>query len=89
VEAKARVKAMSREKQVQIPEALFLDIAKYFLFGDTTQEEHIKKRLQEKIDAMERRKTYTQYKTAESADERERARRKYLDSVQMGANFRW
>lgn len=79
-----------REKQIQISQRLFAMMISYF-FGNEDQElrEQIKKEIDNKIDAMNRRDYYTTYKTAESPQEREEARQRYLDSVGMKQSFRW
>lgn len=42
-----------------------------------------------KIDAMEKHELYSQSKTAQTEDEREKARQEYLDRVGMDSDFRW
>lgn len=74
---------------LQIPETLFFSLIRYHLAGDHEDEEQIQKQLNAKLDAMLRRMYFTRYKTAPTEEERESARRKYLDSAGILADFRW
>ena len=84
-------------KQLQISEALFLKMIKYFYseeigFDDEgifDLEREIKKELQRKLDRITMRSYYTKYKTAETEQEREEARKKYLDEKGVPESFRW
>ena len=49
----------------------------------------IKKDLEKKLDALVMRELYTKYKTAPSEEEREKARREYLDKRGVPESFRW
>lgn len=80
---------MEKKKNVTIPEELFIDLVKYFLADIRWDEDRIRSRLQEKLEAMVKRELYTRYKTAATPEERERARREYLEKVGMPENFRW
>ena len=62
---------------------------KYHLLEATEEEEIIKKELAEKLDAMAKRQIYSQYKTAPTEEEREKARQEYLNKVGILPNFRW
>ena len=57
--------------------------------ASVADEEQIQKQLNAKLDAMLRRMYFTRYKTAPTEEERESARRKYLDSAGILADFRW
>lgn len=76
---------------VQIPQELFLQLCKYHLIGLDDQEiqEAICRGLNEKLDQMARRQTYTAYKTADTPEEREKARLEYLDKIGLSKDFRW
>ena len=74
---------------VQIPKDLFLKIALYFIAGFTDNEESIREELRKKIDALVKHDTYTAYKTAESPEEREKARLSYLECSDISKDFRW
>lgn len=76
-------------KNVQITQELFLSLVKYHLLEATGEEEKIKKKLTEKLDAMAKRQIYSQYKTAPTEEEREKARQEYLDKVGISSSFRW
>lgn len=74
---------------IKIPKDLFLQIAVYFIAGLTDDEESIRDALEKKVDAMVKHDYYTAYKTAESPEEREKARLKYLESSDIAQDFRW
>lgn len=78
-------------KSIQIPQELFLQLCKFHLadLKDLETSEAIYKGLSDKIDQMARRELYSTYKTAESAEEREKARQAYLDQIGLHKNFRW
>ena len=80
---------MEKKKNVTIPEELFIDLVKYFLADIRWDEERIRSGLQEKLEAMVKRELYTRYKTARTPEEREKARREYLEKVGIPENFRW
>ena len=62
---------MEKKKNVTIPEELFIDLVKYFLADIRWDEDRIRSRLQEKLEAMVKRELYTRYKTARTPEERE------------------
>ena len=76
-------------KNVQITQDLFLALVKYHLLEAIEEEEKIKKELAEKLDALAKRQIYSQYKTAPTEEEREKARQEYLDKVGISPSFRW
>lgn len=76
-------------KNVQITQELFLSLVKYHLLEVDEEEEKIKKELTEKLNAMVKRQIYSQYKTAPTEEEREKARQEYLDKVGISSSFRW
>lgn len=81
-------------KNVQIPQELLYDLFRYFL-TDEEPEEHdytrevITTALEAKLEALVRHELYTTYKTADSPQEREKARQAYLDRVGMRQSYRW
>lgn len=79
---------MEKKKNVTIPEELFIDLVKYFLADIRWDEDRIRSRLQEKLEAMVKRELYTRYKTAGTPEEREKARQEYLEKVGIPENFR-
>ena len=60
-------------KQVQISEDLFLSLIKQHILEYTNDKEKIVKELQQKFDRVINRELYTQYKTASSEEEKEKA----------------
>lgn len=76
-------------KMIQIPESLFVEIMKYHVLGIEECLPGIKIGLEQKYEAMMRRELYTKSKTAETEEEREEARKAYLDKVGMHQDFRW
>ena len=75
-------------KNVQISQELFIALMRYFLLEEEIYPE-IKKGLEKKLDALVMRELYTKYKTAPSEEEREKARREYLDKRGVPESFRW
>lgn len=76
-------------KSVQMPEELFIQLVKYHLLDDDLWEEEIKTGLERKLENIINRMTYTDYKTAPTEEEREKARQKYLDRKGYHEDFRW
>lgn len=76
-------------KNVQISQELFIALMRYFLLDQEELYPEIKKGLEKKLDALVMRELYTKYKTAPSEEEREKARREYLDKRGVPESFRW
>ena len=84
-------------KKIQITQDLFVKMIKYFYseefeLGDDELFElyrDIKKGIEQKLDAISRRSYYTEYKTADTDEAKEKARQKYLDAVGMHEDFRY
>ncbi len=76
-------------KNVQISQELFIALMRYFLLEQEEIYLEIKKGLEKKLDALVMRELYTKYKTAPSEEEREKARREYLDKRGVPESFRW
>lgn len=78
-------------KNVQIGQELFLDLVRYFVLNDTSEERYkaISDALEVKIDKIIKHELYTASKTAETPEEREKARKQYLDKIGMRDSFRW
>ncbi|MEG3058418.1 complexin-2 [Anaerorhabdus sp.] len=76
-------------KHYQITEELFFMLARYHLLGQEDEREEIEMLLQSKVDAMINRSLYSQYKTADSPAEQEKARQEYLDRKGYFPSFRW
>ena len=75
-------------RNVQISEKLFVNIVKYFLLEQEENLPDICRGLEKKMDALAMRELYTQYKTAPSEADREKARREYLDRRGVPQSFR-
>lgn len=76
-------------KNVQIPFTLFRQLVSYHLLDDYGCSDEICKGLEEKMDHLVNRQLYTQSKTAATEEEREKARKEYLDKKGIPENFRW
>ena len=83
-------------KKVQIPQELLLKLIRYFFCDELELEEdlaelerEIKSDIQKKLDKIAMRSYYTTYKTADTEEEREKARKKYLDERGVPESFRW
>ena len=76
-------------KNIQISEELFFALLKYHLVEIDDVLPEIKMELEDKLEAMIRRDSYTKYTTAPTEEEREKARQEYLDKVGMHRDFRW
>ena len=81
--------------KVQIDDQLFNDLLRYHLMPPLDEDEltaldaSIKKRLEQKLDAMVRRELYTKSKTATTLEEREKARQEYLDAAGILPSWRY
>ena len=76
-------------KNVQISQELFFDLVRFHLLEREELSIEIQKGLEAKLEAMVKRELYTKYKTAPTEEEREQARKEYLDKVGIHKNFRW
>ncbi len=76
-------------KNVQISYDLFIKLLQYYHFEKYEYEEEIKQELEKKLNAMVMREHYTNYKTAPTEEEREKAHQKYLDKKGIHSDFRW
>lgn len=73
-------------KQIQIPEELFVLLIKYHLMDMEEVQPEIKKGL---MDSITMRLLYSQYKTAPTEEEKQKARQEYLDRRGVPESFRW
>ena len=64
---------------VQISQELFMQLLRFHLVEDESCEKEIKQGLEKKLDRMVMRDLYGKFKTAPTEEERERARKEYLD----------
>ena len=84
-------------KKVQITQELFVKMLKYFYSEEFELDDDelcelyrdIKKDIDQKLDAISKRSYYTEYKTADTDEAKEKARQKYLDAVGMHKDFRY
>ena len=76
-------------KNVQISHELFLALIHYHLMENEDLEKEIRKGLEDKMEAMVRRQIYTDSKTAATAEQKEKARKEYLDRKGVKEEFRW
>ena len=83
-------------KKVQIPQELLGKLIRYFLCDELELdvdleelEREIKFDIRKKLDKISMRGYYTAYKTAPTEQEREEARKKYLDERGVPESFRW
>ena len=76
-------------KSVQINMDLFRKLLLYHVGLDDSGAEEIRKGLEKKLDAMVQHELYAKYKTAPTEEEREQARKEYLDRRGVSESFRW
>lgn len=76
-------------KNVQISYDLFRELILYHLACDDSGTEKICQGLERKLDAMVQHELYAKYKTAPTEEEREKARKEYLDRRGVSESFRW
>ena len=76
-------------KSVNISIVLFFYLYDYFIYGDESKRDEITARLNEKMDRMHRHKLYSDSRTADTEEEREAARNKYLDLAGIPDDYRY
>ena len=76
-------------KNVQISYDLFMALLRYHLVSDEDCLDTIRQGLEEKLEAMVRRELYAKYKNAPTEEERENARKEYLDRRGVPDSYRW
>ena len=76
-------------KNVQISQELFMQLLRFHLMEDVDCENEIKQELEKKLDKMVMRDLYGKFKTAPTEEEREQARKEYLDKRGVPEKFRW
>lgn len=80
-------------RQVQIDFKLFADLCDYFFLGSEVRGEEwlaadIRKELENKLDKMLARELFSKYKRTPTGEEREKARKEYLDFREIPRNYR-
>lgn len=76
-------------RQIQITEELFFTLTKYHLMDMKDIQPEIKKGLMDKLDSLVMHQLYSKYKTAPTKEEKEKARKEYLDRRGVSGSFRW
>lgn len=80
---------IDRMKNVQISQALFMQLLRFHLVEDESCEKEIKQELEKKLDRMVLRDLFGKSKTAPTKEEREQAKKEYLDRRGVPESFRW
>lgn len=80
-----------KEKMIQIPELLYNQMAAYILTheDDSDLYQLCKKGIFDKMDRQVNHDLYTNYKTAATEEQRNAARKEYLDRIGVPVSFRW
>ena len=82
-----------QQKNIQISEDLFKDIWILLTFPELPDWDYLHdsvlERINDKIEKIIDRNLYTTYKTAPTAEQREKARQAYLDRKGIPKDFRW
>ena len=84
-------------KNIMLPFSLFIDLFRLIILLDDydldyktrTMVIHLEDALNKKLDAIQKREVYTEYKMASTDEEREQARQKYLDLAGIHRDWRW
>ena len=76
-------------RNVQISQELFMQLLRFHLMEDESCEREIKQELEKKLDRMVMRDLFGKSKTAPIEEEREQARKEYLDRRGAPESFRW
>ena len=76
-------------RSVNISVVLFFYLYDYFVYGDVSRHDEITTRLREKMDKMQRHRLYSDSRTAATEEEREAARKEYLDLAGMPDDYRY
>lgn len=76
-------------KNVQISQELFMQLLRFHLVEDESCKREIEQKLEQKLDRMVLRDLYGKSKAAPTEDEREQARKEYLDRRGVPESFRW
>ena len=76
-------------RNVQISQELFMQLLRFHLMEDESCEKEIKQELEKKLDRMVMRDLFGKSKTASTEEEREQARKEYLDRRGVSEKFGW
>ena len=66
-----------------------MQLLRFHLVEDNSCEREIKRELEKKLDRMVMRDLFGKSKTAPTKEEREHARKEYLDRREVPESFRW
>ena len=80
---------MNKRKQIKIDESLFVNLCKYFKFGQIELHNDIAKGIDEKLDKILAHSYYTASLTEIDKSVREEARLAYLNHKGIPEDFRW
>ena len=81
-----------REKQIQIPETLFVQMATFVMTEEYRTEQNTKtiiSGIYAKLDRQIEHDLYTRSKTAPTQEQKEKARLEYLEHKGIHPSFRW
>ena len=76
-------------RRLQIPYELFVSLLRYHLMEEDDCLNEIRQGVERKLDSLVRHELYAKYKTAPTREEREKARREYLEKRGVPDSFRW
>lgn len=76
-------------KNVQISLELFNALVRFHLILDDECENEIRNGLEQKLESLVHHELYTKYKTAPTEEEREKARKEFLNRRSVPEGFRW
>lgn len=76
-------------KTVQITQELFFQLCRHHLMDCHDNQDAITQALNDKLDALVQRDLYTKYKTAPTQEQRDQARKNYLDKRNIPEDYRW
>lgn len=81
----------TNNKKIQISEELFINLVKLHIckLDNSEIQELIETELSSKLDAIINRELYTKYKTAQTQEERDKARIEYLERKGISTDYRW
>jgi hypothetical protein len=78
-------------RQIQINSELFYGLYRLIVLEEQNEElyQQAKQQLETKFTKLLNHELYSQFRTATSADEREQARKDYLESIGIHKDFQW
>lgn len=75
--------------KIQIERQLFIDMCQYIILKkrDEDRDEKMIEKLISKLDAISKRDSFTNYKTASTPEERELARKIYIEKAEISKDY--